>query len=247
MSSTRVALVTGGATGIGRAIVKRLHREGFAVIAADVRSAGVLAREGETHWNMRLDVSDPAAIDSAVSAVEEQIGAVDVLINNAGISVKDEQGERIPFTQVGAEQWDRVLRVNLLGPAALMARVLPSMARQNWGRIVNISSMDAKTGGAVVSADYAASKAGLIGLTKNVAREYAPDGITVNAVAPGSILTDMTRARIDRSGDYYAQNIPLGAPGSPDDIAHTVAFLVSEGSSYITGATIDVNGGWLMS
>jgi 3-oxoacyl-[acyl-carrier protein] reductase len=242
--SGRVALVTGASRGIGRAISKKLAAQGATVVAAargdnaratvdEIVGAGGRAEVAST------DVSDAAQIDALVGGVLERHGRVDVLVNNAGIA-RDQL-----MLRMKRDDWDAVLATNLTAAFGLTQAVLKPMIRQKAGRIVCISSVVGQSGNAG-QANYAASKAGLIGFVKAVAQEVASRNITVNAVAPGLIATDMTRAITESAREDWAARIPLKRLGTPDDIAAAVCFLASDEASYITGQVLAVNGGMYM-
>jgi 3-oxoacyl-[acyl-carrier protein] reductase len=184
-------------------------------------------------------------VDHLVQKTISELGGIDILINNAGISPKKE-GKKVPIFQLDKEEWDHVFAVNMDGVFLCSKAVLPYMMGKKGGKIINISSMDGKTGGFSVSAHYAASKAAVITFTRTLAREAAPYGVHVNCIAPGCIATEMLLNRPREILDSYNQFIPLGRIGKTSEVAAVALFLASEASSYITGATIDVNGGWLM-
>jgi 3-oxoacyl-[acyl-carrier protein] reductase len=236
-----VALVTGASRGIGRAIALRLAAEGATVVAGargdnaapvvvEIEAAGGRAEVA------RLDVTDAAAVQQAVSSAVERHGRIDILVNNAGIT-RDQL-----MLRMKREDWDAVLATNLTSAFTCAQAVLKPMVKQRAGRIVNITSVVGQSGNAG-QANYAASKAGLIGLTKALALEVASRNITVNAVAPGLIDTDMTRALADGVHTDWSDRIPLKRLGSPDDVAHAVVFLASDEAAYITGHVLAVNGG----
>jgi 3-oxoacyl-[acyl-carrier protein] reductase len=239
--SGRVALVTGASRGIGRAIARRLAARGAVVLAAargdhttstvdEIQAAGGQA-EGVT-----LDVTDAAAAEAAVASALERHGRIDILVNNAGIT-RDQLMLRLK-----RDDWDAVLATNLTSAFTLTQAVLKPMIRQRSGRIICISSVVGQSGNAG-QANYAASKAGLIGFAKAVALEVASRNITVNVVAPGMIETDMTGALAEKTRDALIARIPLGRLGAPDDIAAAVCFLASDEAAYITGQVLAVNGG----
>ncbi|MBS1800880.1 MAG: 3-oxoacyl-[acyl-carrier-protein] reductase [Acidobacteria bacterium] len=243
--SGRIALVTGASQGIGRACALELARRG-AHVALAARNAGKLAEvaneiaaAGGTAKAFTLDVSNEESIKSGAKAVVAEFGKVEILVNNAGIT------RDILSMRMKKADWDDVLTTNLTGAFLLTQALMMQMVKNRWGRVINITSVVGETGQAG-QANYAASKAGLIGLTKSLARELASRTITVNAVAPGYIETAMTAILTDEQKNAMTQHIPLGRVGTDMDIAHAVAFLASEEASYITGHTLDVNGGMYM-
>lgn len=241
----QVALVTGGAQGIGRAISQRLSQGGATLVISDIhleqarKTANELTTPEHNCLAMQADVGDGKQVAEVVDRLIREFGRIDILVNNAGIT---RDGLLLRMKE---EDWDRVLNVNLKGAFYCTKAVLPSMSKQRRGRIVNIASIVGVMGNAGQS-NYAASKAALIGFTKSVAREYAGRGITANAVAPGFIDTAMTENLSAEIKDGLMKQIPLGRFGTPQDVAHAVRFLVSEEAGYITGQVIHVNGGMLM-
>jgi 3-oxoacyl-[acyl-carrier protein] reductase len=241
----RVALVTGASQGIGRACALKLAADGatVAVAARNLEKLNELVREiaaaGGKAACFVIDVTDEEQVKSAIKAVIAQFGKIDILVNNAGIT-RDQLVMRMKRAD-----WDAVLQTNLTSAYLCTQQVMPSMLKQRWGRIVNVTSIFGQMGQAG-QANYAASKAGLIGLTMAIAREVGSRNITCNAVAPGFIETAMTAALGDGFKENAAKQIPLGRVGTPADVAHAVAFLASEESSYITGHVLNVNGGMLM-
>ena len=242
----RVSIVTGAAQGLGRAIAMELARRGSHVVVCDINLDGVkgVAEDvktlGRKALALKVDVSRPSDVSEMVDRAAKDFGRIDILVNNAGIC------QVVTIEEMTDEDWDRVMAVNLKGVFLCSKAVMGIMKRQRSGRIVNMGSISGKVGGIATGANYSVSKAGVICFTKALAREMAPYGVTVNAVAPGVIETDMTLG-ITR-GDFsdYLRNIPLGVVGSADDVAYAVAFLVSDEARYITGEILDVNGGQLM-
>jgi 3-oxoacyl-[acyl-carrier protein] reductase len=242
----RIALVTGASQGIGRACALELARAG-AVVALAARNldklaevAAEIAQAGGTAHIFALDVSSEESIKECAKAVIAHCGGVNILVNNAGIT------RDILALRMKRKDWDDVLSTNLTGAFLMTQAVMSQMVKNRWGRIINITSVVGQTGQAG-QANYAASKAGLIGLTKSLARELASRTITVNAVAPGYIETAMTSVLTEEQKKMNAQFIPMGRVGTDVEVASAVAFLASEEASYITGHTLDVNGGMLMS
>jgi len=239
--SGRTAIVTGASRGIGRAIALQLAARGAHVVAAaraDNAAATVqeIAAAGGKADAASADVSDDAAIGRLVADTLERRGRIDVLVNNAGIT-RDQL-----LLRMKREDWDAVIATNLTAAFALTQAVLKPMIRQRSGRIICISSVVGQSGNAG-QANYAASKAGLIGFAKATALEVASRNITVNVVAPGMIETDMTRGLAGNAREQWAAKIPLGRLGTPDDVAAAVCFLASDEASYITGQVLGVNGG----
>lgn len=240
----RVVFVTGASRGIGRAVAERCARAGAAIVAcARADHAALVAdrieADGGSVLAQALDVADADSVQGAVEAALDRYGRIDVLVNNAGI-VRDQLLMRLP-----RRDWDAVLATNLTGAFNCTQAVLRSMLRQRGGRIISISSVVGLSGNPG-QANYAASKAGLIGFTKSLAREVASRGITVNVVAPGMIETDMTATLDARVRDSLAQQIPMARLGAPADVAAAVCFLASDEASYITGQVLSVNGGMYM-
>jgi 3-oxoacyl-[acyl-carrier protein] reductase len=238
----RAALVTGSTRGIGRAIAETLAACGanVAVVGRDAAKAEAAAAEvGPMARGFAADVSDTASVARLVTEVENAFGAVDVLVNNAGLT-RDNLLMRIKD-----DDWDAVLDANLRGAFAAIRAASRGMMKRRWGRIVNIASVVGITGNKG-QANYAASKAGLIGLTKSVAKELASRNILANAVAPGLIETDMTKAMTEEARAAMGGAIPLGRIGTPADVAGTVAFLASDHAAYITGQVFVVDGGMVM-
>lgn len=238
----RTAIVTGGGQGIGRAICGIFAEEGASVVVADIEESNAeetarqLNRNGHRARAVRTDVSVGAEISALVDETVRDLGRVDILVNNAGLALFRS------VEQCTEEEWDRVMAVNLKGPFLLAKAVLPRMKAQKSGAVINLASVAGKTGGVVSGAPYSVSKAGIECLTKSLARELAPHGVRVNAIAPGIIDTALT-AHHDQS---FVDAIPLGGKGEPRDVAEAALFLASDRSRHITGEILDVNGGLLM-
>ena len=249
MSTQRVVVVTGGASGIGLGICKLFAANGHPVAMLDVqdealeRESAVLRAAGGKVLAHHADVSSRASIDAAYAAVRRELGPISIVIANAGISTS------LPFLSTSLEAWQRMIDVNLTGVFHTLQGAVPDMVDQKWGRIVTISSQAAQSG-APDRAHYAASKGGVIGLTRALARELAAHGITVNTIPPSLVDTPLARAG-EASGqvpplEVIAQMIPIARPGTPEDIANACEFLCSDKASYITGQEINVNGGsWM--
>ena len=241
--SERAALVTGGSRGIGRAICVALAKGGYPV-AINYRSGAEEAKEtlalvqeaGGEGSCVQADVGDSAEVDRCFSEVEEALGSVGVLVNNAGV-----RSDGLALS-LGDDAWNSVMRVNLFGTFACSRRALRAMVRARWGRIVNITSI-AGLRGSPGQINYSAAKAGVVGLTRTLAREVAAKNITVNAVAPGLIATDLTSNLSDRQRDLLLEATPLKRPGTAEDVARLVAFLCSEQADYITGGIFPADGG----
>ncbi|MFB7739493.1 SDR family NAD(P)-dependent oxidoreductase [Streptomyces sp. NPDC056112] len=244
----RTAVVTGAARGIGAAVARRLAGDGLAVGVIDLDEADcadtveAITSVGGAALAVAADVADEAAVTAAVARIAAAFGPPTVLVNNAGI------GPRADLVDMTTQQWDTVLGINLSGPFFAARAVCPHMVTAGWGRIVNMSSISAV--GDVGRVDYASAKADLIGFTKSLALQLGPHGVTANAIAPGFVVTDMTRASARRLGlsfeefrDRAEQSIPVGRVGLPDDIAHTASFLVSPGAGFVSGQVIYVAGG----
>ena len=244
--SGKVALVTGGSRGIGRAIAIRLAAEGAKVAvnyagnkAAAEEVKAIIEKQGGTAHLIQADVSDASAACEMVERVHAELGGLDILVNNAGIT------RDTLLIRMRDEDFDAVIGTNLKGVYACTKAAAKIMTKQRSGRIVNLSSVVGEIGN-IGQTNYAAAKAGVIGFTKAAAKEFAARGITVNAVAPGFIDTDMTAVLKDSIREKLIENIPLGALGKPEHVADAVIFLVSDAASYITGQTLNVYGGMVM-
>ena len=241
----KVAVVTGAGRGIGRAVALAYARMGADVACVSrteensAKAAAEVEALGRRAWAVAVDVSDTAAVDAAAGKILDDAGRVDILVNNAGVT-RDNL-----LMRMSEEEWDTVLDINLKGAFNFTKAFSRTFIKQRSGRIINIASVIGLIGNAGQS-NYAASKAALIGFTKSIAKELAPRGITVNAIAPGFIETDMTAALDDKVREGILGNVPLGRFGSPDDIAHAAVFLAMEPSGYITGQVLTVDGGMVM-
>jgi len=244
----KTALVTGGSRGIGRAVCLELARGGANVVlccagneaaAEETAKAAEAAGGGGKVLALRCDVTDAAQVDALVKAAAERFGRVDILVNNAGIT----RDGLMP--RMSEADFDAVIAANLKGAFLCARAVSRLMLKQRYGRVVSVSSVVGLRGNAG-QANYAASKAGLIGLTKSLAKELASRGVTVNAVAPGFIETDMTAALPDKARDAALSGVPMGRMGTPEDVARAIAFLASDDAAYITGQVLCVDGGMAM-
>jgi 2-hydroxycyclohexanecarboxyl-CoA dehydrogenase len=243
----KVAVVTGGASGIGLGIAERLARDGAHVAIFDLNgddasdAARKIVADGGSAIGVAVDVASRAAIDLGVDEVHDRFGPVSILVNNAG-----REGFS-PFLKISQETWDAIIAVNLTGTFHCCQAMLPDMLEAGWGRIVNISSSSTH-GGQPLMSHYVASKSGVVGLTKSLALEFGPKGVTVNTIPPGFIDTPMTRRNeakglLGEGVEHHAALTPVRRAGLPEDIAAATAFLVSEEAGYITGQIIGVNGG----
>ena len=245
MDSKKTALVTGGAKGIGEAICVGLAKDGYNIAInynSSEKEALSLKEKLSTYTDIeifRADVSDSQQVNTMFNEIEKHFGGVDILVNNAGIA------QQVLFTEITDEMWQKMIGVNLTGAFNCCRRALPYMINQKNGSIVNIASMWGEVG-ASMEVHYSASKAGLIGLTKALAKEVGLSGITVNAVSPGVVLTDMMSQFSDEDKKVLADETPVGVLGKAEDIASAVSFLVSEEARFITGQVLSVNGGFVI-
>jgi len=242
----RVALVTGGARGIGRAVSLELAGQGAHVVANFARSSGPaeelvseIRQSGGSAEALQFDVSDSSQVSDAISGIAKAHGRLDILVNNAGIAIDS------LLMRSKDEDWDKIVGTNLSGALYCARAAAKPMMKGRWGRIINLSSVIGQMGNAGQSM-YSATKAGLLGLTKSLAKELASRSITVNAITPGYIQTDMTAELDDDLREQIANQIPLGRLGTAEDVASAAGFLCSDGGGYITGQVIGVNGGMYM-
>lgn len=238
----RLALVTGGTRGIGAAIAEKLRADGRRVVVCDVSTDALARFEVATGISgVPLDVSDFNDVQRGIASIEVLHGTIDILVNNAGITRDGMMHKMDPVSQ-----WRAVIDVNLTGVFNMCRVVTPGMRDRGYGRVINISSMNGLRG-QFGQANYAAAKAGVIGFTKSIAQELASKGVTANCIAPGFIETEMTRSMRPDVLELERAKIPVGRMGRPDDIAATASFLASDAAAFVTGETISVNGGQLMS
>lgn len=246
MSRDRVVVVTGGASGIGLGVTQLFARKGHPVAMLDLQDAALeqesalLRAEGLNVLARRVDVSNRDDVEAAYAAVREELGPIAIVVANAGIS------EGIAFKDVTLSIWQRMIDINLTGVFHTVQAALPDMVEAGWGRVITISSQAAQSG-AQDRAHYAAAKSGVIGLTRSLAREYAPQGITVNTIPPSVVATPMAEQGIAAGTfpplEVIAQHIPIPRAGTPNDIASACEYLASDGASYVTGQVLAVNGG----
>jgi len=239
----KVCIVTGGARGIGFAIATCLADYGANVIVADINEEGAKKAAGMLKGNsmgIAVDLSSVAQIEKAVNEIAQKYGRIDALVNNAGILYTTQ------IEDITEEEWDRIMSVNLKSAFFASQKVLKYMKQQKFGRIINISSLAGRNGGFETGCGYSASKAGMIGMSRNIARKMAPYGITVNVVAPGTTESELSKQFSEEAMESILAKIPVRRLGKPEDIGQMVAFLASDFSGFITGAVVDVNGGMFM-
>jgi len=249
--NNKVAIITGAAQGIGKAIAIELAKAGAKVIVNDInarkgkRLANQITRTGQTAIFIRANVSRGREVQKMVRSVAKRFGRIDILINNAGISPKRKGGERLQIKDIKEGEWEKVFDVNLKGVFNCSKAVMKIMMKQKAGKIINIASIAGLVGGSLSfsGAHYAASKAGVLSLTKILAMELGPYGINVNAIAPGRIKTEMTKMSLPQVEKIFKKKIPLGRFGEPEEIAKAVTFLLSDSAAFIAGETLVVDGG----
>lgn len=241
--SQKIAIVTGAAQGIGKSIACRLAKDGMnvAIIDLNLEKAEETAKECAAQYGaetiaVKCDVSSEESVNAAVKAVVDKFGTVDVLVNNAGIlSLKK------PFVEYSRADWDKIFNINFFGDVNFCKAVIPYLKAQKSGRIINMASQSAETGGLAASPLYAASKAAVVCMTKSLAGEMGPFSVTVNSVAPGYIMTEMTK-----DAGYNPDSVPMKRLGTPEEVADAISFLAGEDSRYVTGMILDINGGNVM-
>ncbi len=242
MLKGKTALITGAGRGIGREIALKMASQGASVIIADIDEKTMEAVKDEASglgvksMAAKMDISNSNSVATAIGKVLEEFGSIDILVNNAAIF------REAPFLEMTPEQWQQTVDINLTGMFNVTRALAPVMAENGSGSIISIASVDAFQGCRNYS-HYAMTKAGVVGLSRTLAQELGPKGIRVNAIAPGIMLTEMTRDRVEANKDAYLARVPIGRIGVPEDIANAALFLASEMSSYITGQVIHVNGG----
>jgi 3-oxoacyl-[acyl-carrier protein] reductase len=247
----RVAIVTGGASGIGKATILLLSQEGAKVVISDINWEAAknleigLVEGGKEALAVETDIADYPQVRELSDKTLSKFGRIDILVNNAGISPKH-HGRKRPLWEMDVEEWNRVINVDLNGCFFCCREIVPHMIPNRWGRIINISSVAARTATRVAPSHYTAAKAGILGLTRALASELGPYGITVNAVAPGRIDTPMVQDIPPEINLELKDRTPLSRMGTAEEIAGVIMFLISDAAGFITGATIDVNGGLVM-
>lgn len=244
--TNQVVIVTGSGSpkGMGRVTAKTFANQGAKLVIVDINEAGVnetvdiIKQSGHEAIGIKVDITSKESVDAMVKTVLDTFGRIDVLVNNAGIS------QKVTVEDMTLDDMKRIFNVNMFGLFLCSQAVLEPMKKQKYGRIVNLSSVSGKRGGGIFGgAHYSASKAGVLGFSKNLAREVAADGITVNSVCPGLVNTEIWKSLPKEQADKIIADIPAGRPGEPQEVADTICFLASKEASYITGEDIDINGG----
>lgn len=247
----RIALVTGSAQGLGLTIADRLSKEGLTVVMADLLQEKLnlettrLRKKGRKVEGFVLDVGNESDVKHVFTKVKKKYGRLDILVNNAGISPKLD-GVKRAIVDTPLDEWNRVMQINLTGTFLCVREALPMMVNNNWGRIVNMASQAGRTFSRVAGSHYSASKSGVIGFTRTLAVEYGPNGITANCIAPGRIVSPMVNEVLPEKNEEFIKITPVARLGYSEEVAAAVSLLCSEEAGYITGATLDVNGGMFM-
>lgn len=246
--SLNVALVTGGAGGIGLAIAKKLYESGMQVCVWDRKPISINEIGSDTQRIMaqQVDITNSAAINEALKQIRNQWGGVSVLINNAGISPKNNENKGVGILDVTAQEWSAVLDVNLTSLLRLIQATAPDMIKQGWGRIINMASQAGRARTTVPGVAYVCTKTAVLGLSRYAADELGPHGITVNTLAPGRIASEMTAVVGDQVNAAFVERTPVRRMGSPEDVAAAAAFYVTDQASFLSGTVLDVNGGLYM-
>jgi 3-oxoacyl-[acyl-carrier protein] reductase len=244
----KVAVVTGAASGIGRATAARLAQPDVRLVLVDrsesvMEVADELGGDGTKADGLVADLADVGGVSSLTTSIDDLAGGCDILVNCAGVHPKKPDGNKFPIPEITLDQWESVVAINLTSPFLLSSWALEHMKARQWGRIINVASRAGRTYLAVAGAHYAATKAGLIGFTRVLAGEGGPFNVTANCVAPGRVKTPLSDQGDGRLHKGFADSVPLGRIGRPDEIAAAIAFLASEDASFITGSVIDANGG----